>query len=103
MAESGLPPPLPPQMAVTCLMISPAFRPFCTASLPQTARKVIFPSLTGREHRHHVGLLVPEQVAHLAQLGRVSLGQRGGEHLQLAHGVAAPSRKRSVSPAASLA
>ena len=41
MAESGLPPPLPPQMAVTCLMMSPALTPFWTASLPQTARKVI--------------------------------------------------------------
>ena len=41
MALSGLPPPLPPQMAVTFLMMSPALTPLDTASLPQTARKVL--------------------------------------------------------------
>ena len=46
MALSGLPPPLPPQMAVMVLMMSPALTPRATASLPQTARKVILPSLT---------------------------------------------------------
>ena len=36
-----MPPPLPPQMAVTFLMMSPALTPLDTASLPQTARKVL--------------------------------------------------------------
>ena len=46
MAESLLPPPLPPQMGAMALMMSPALTPFATASLPQTARKVILPSFT---------------------------------------------------------
>src|SRR5699024_6832746 len=46
MAASGLPPPLPPPLGVMALMISPAFTPLATASLPHTARKVIFSPLT---------------------------------------------------------
>ena len=42
MAESGLPPPEPPAMADTCLMMSPALMPLAMASLPQEDRKVIF-------------------------------------------------------------
>src|SRR5699024_12177607 len=47
MAESGLPPPEPPAMADTCLMMSPALTPRPTASLPQAATKVI---LRSEEH-----------------------------------------------------
>ena len=46
MAESGLPPPLPPQIGAMALMISPALTPLATASLPHTARSVTLPSLT---------------------------------------------------------
>ena len=89
MAESGLPPPLPPQMGVMALMMSPAFTPLATASLPQTARKVIFSPLTAGQHGRHSGVLVPEEVAHLPQPVGVRLGHRGGEHLQPAHVVGA--------------
>ena len=102
MAESGLPPPLPPHTAVTVLMMSPALMPLATASLPHTARKVILPSRTQES--------TPTTPASLSRMKSPILRRRSAS----ASGTVAvstfrpptsraPMRKRPASPMASLA
>ena len=102
MALSGFPPPEPPAMAHTCLMISPALTPLFTAPLPQAHRKVILPSLT-----------LASTATTLSSFSR-SRSPIWRSRAPSASGTVAvstfnsptswaPNRMRSVSPAASLA
>ena len=102
MALSGLPPPLPPQMAVTFLMMSPALTPLDTASLPQTARKVILPSLTADRTATTLGCLSRSMSPIWRSLAASALGRVAVSTFSSPRSWP-PMRKRSVSPAASLA
>ena len=74
MAESGLPPPLPPQMAVTERMISPARTPAAIAALPHTLWKVIFPSRTAASTATMLSSLSRRKSPILRRLSGVSTG-----------------------------
>jgi hypothetical protein len=67
MAESGLPPPEPPAMPETSFTSSPAFTPRFTASAAAHGQEGDLLLAGHRQHGHAVGLLVPQEVAHLAQ------------------------------------
>ena len=80
MALSGFPPPLPPQMAQTFLINSPALTPFLTASGPQTARNVILSLFTLANTATAAGLSHAQRVFDVPVVGVVEPGARAAAH-----------------------